>query len=415
MFSLFERQVAFRYLRARRQEGFLSIIAGFSFLGITLGVATLIIVMSVMNGFRSELLGRILGFNGHLGVYSVNPKGLENYESLVELLKRNPAIASVTPLIERQVMVTNQHQAGGAMVHGIRLDDLKQRALIADHIMAGNLDDFERDDAVVIGRRMAEKFFVQPGSSLSLISPKGTATAFGVVPRARQFTVVAIFEAGMSEYDSASIFIPLPTAQKFFQTGMAVSGVEVFLHHPDSVQAVQMQIMGQVGPDMRSMDWKRANASFFNALQVERNVMFIILTLIILIATFNIISNLTMLVKDKTHDIAIMRTLGATRGAIMRIFFLAGATIGTVGTFGGVALGLAFSYNIETIRQWLQSLTGTNLFNAEIYFLSRLPAEVNPREVIAVVCMSLGLSFLGTLFPAWRAARLDPVEALRYE
>lgn len=415
MFNFFERKVAFRYLRARRQEGFISVIAGFSFLGITLGVATLIIVMAVMNGFREKLLSQMIGFNGHMGIYAVSPKGLMDYQDLIGLLKTIPGIKSLNPMVERQAMVIQKGQAAGAMAYGIRQEDLEARRLISSNIIFGTLDQFNRENAIVIGKRMAEKFHVMPGDTLMLVSPQGTATAFGTVPRMRQFSVAAIFEVGMYLYDSNAVFIPMATAQKFFQLGKAVTNIELFIDNPDHVDLIRERIDPYIGNGLRVQDWQEANAPYFTALEVERNVMFIILTLIIVIASFNIISSLIMLVKDKSRDIAIMRTMGATRGMILRIFFLSGASIGVAGTLGGVALGLLFALNIETIRGLIQKLTGAELFSAEIYFLSQLPARVDAGEVAGVVLMSLALSFLATLYPAWRAARLDPVEALRYE
>ncbi|MEN8236088.1 MAG: lipoprotein-releasing ABC transporter permease subunit [Pseudomonadota bacterium] len=415
MFKAFERKIAFRYLRTRRRESFISIIAGFSILGITLGVATLIIVMSVMNGFRDELTKQILGFNGHLGIHSARHTNWIDFQPLTAQLKNIGTIKAVTPMIERQAMVMKHGIALGAMVHGIESKDLKNRKTIAANIRFGDLNAFTAPDTVVIGQRMAEKLRVFPGDSITLVSPKGTATAFGTAPRMRSFRIGAIFAVGMHAYDLTNIFIPLETAQKFFQTGPGISGVEIFVQNPDDIESVRRDIEAIAAPNLRIVDWRHANAPFFQALQVERNVMFIILTLIILIAAFNIISTLIMLVKDKGHDIAIMRTMGATRQMVMRIFLLTGTSIGIVGTVFGTMLGLAFALNIETIRQALQSLTGTELFSAEIYFLSQLPAKVNFPEVIVVTSMSLGLSFLATLYPSWRAARLDPVEALRYE
>ncbi len=414
MFSFFEWMMAMRYLRARRQEGFISVIAWFSLLGIALGVATLIIVMAVMNGFRQELLTRILGINGHLSVYGQTNQ-IRNFDPIVDRISKVGGVVAVTPLIEGQVMVTARGVAQGAVVRGIRAEDLKKRKIITDNIKGGSLEAFRGQGNIIIGQRMAQKMGVGVGDKITLISPKGNTTAFGTVPRMRAYTVAATFQIGMYEYDSSFIFMPLPAAQVYFKHPNAVSNLEVFVNDPDDAVAIGRDVSSALKGRARIHDWQRVNASFFNAIQVERNVMFLILTLIILVAAFNIISSLIMLVKDKGKDIAILRTMGATRGTIMRVFFIAGASVGTIGTMAGFGLGMAFTNNIEGIRQWIQGLTGTDLFAAEIYFLSKLPAVVNPAEVIAVVLMGLGLSFLATLYPAWRAARIDPAEALRYE
>jgi lipoprotein-releasing system permease protein len=415
MFSPFERMVALRYLRARRREGFISVIAGFSLLGIGLGVATLIIVMSVMNGFRQELLSRILGVGGHLNVYSQGIS-LTNYDSLADRVRKVSEVVSVLPVIDGQVMASANNVASGAVVRGIRPEDLaSKKHIISDHIIVGSLKDFSGDNALLVGSRMAARMGLRVGDSLTLISPKGNVTAFGTVPRLRAYRIVGIFEVGMYEHDNNFIYMPLEAAQVFFQLDNAVSLLEVTTDNPDNIQAIRNDVASAVGPGVRLVDWQQMNSSFFTAIQVERNVMFLILTLIILVAAFNVISGLIMLVKDKGQDIAILRTMGATRAMIMRIFLLAGASVGVVGTLFGFVLGLVFCDNIETIRQWIQTLTGTNLFSPEIYFLSQLPAVVDPHEVAVVVIMSLSLSLLATLYPSWRAARLDPVEALRYE
>jgi len=414
MFSAFEWMMAIRYLRARRKEGFVSVIAWFSLLGIAIGVATLIIVMSVMNGFRAELMNRILGLNGHVNVFA-NAGTMSDYDAKVKLVRGVPGVVSATPLIEGQVMATFNGQARGAVMRGINSEDLRRRKILSSNIKSGSLDAFGPDDTIVIGTEMARRLGVRIGDRLTIISPKGQATAFGTVPRMRAFKVVATFSIGMFEYDSGFAFIPLRAAQVYFQMSNHVSNLEVFVENPNKIENVGIAIKKALHGDVRVYDWQKSNASFFNAIQVERNVMFLILTLIIVVAAFNIISSLIMLVKDKGRDIAILRTMGATRGMIMRIFFIAGASIGVFGTLGGFGLGLWLSLNIENIRQWIQSLTGTELFAAEIYFLSQLPAKVDPMEVLATVLMGLGLSFLATLYPSWRAARLDPAEALRYE
>ena len=414
MFSAFEWMVAMRYLRARRQEGFISVIAWFSLLGIALGVATLIIVMSVMNGFRQELLGRILGINGHVSVYG-QTQSLTNYTKLARQVATVKGVVKVTPMIEGQVMASANGQAKGALVRGLTPQDLRDRPILADNILAGRIEDFKGTDNVLIGSRLARTMGLTVGDQVTLISPKGNITAFGTVPRMRSYKVAALFNVGMHEYDSSFIFMPLAAAQKYFKLPKAVNYLDVVITKPDDAKPLAREIYKTIRSPARIFDWQQTNSSFFNAIQVERNVMFLILTLIIVVAAFNIISSLIMLVKDKGRDIAILRTMGATRGMIMRVFFLSGASVGVIGTLGGFVLGLSFAENIETIRQWIQGLTGTELFAAEIYFLSQLPAVVDPTEVTTVVLMGLGLSFLATIYPSWRAARLDPVEALRYE
>lgn len=416
MFSRFEWMMALRYLRARRQEGFISVIAWFSLLGIALGVATLIIVMSVMNGFREELLGRILGLNGHLSVQG-QFRELKGFDPIADSVRDLRDVVSVTPLIEGQAMATANGTAQGALVRGIRPNDLTRRKLIADNITRGSVDDFTSGGKnVVIGERLAQKMGLRVGDKITLISPKGSATAFGTVPRTAAYRIAATFEVGMYEYDSSFVFMDLADAQVYFRYPKeAVSSLEVFIKDPDDALEVKQRIAGTTKGIGRIHDWQQANASFFNAIQVERNVMFLILTLIILVAAFNIISSMIMLVKDKGRDIAILRTMGATRGMVMRVFLIAGASVGVIGTVAGSILGIAFANNIESVRQWIQGLTGTDLFAAEIYFLSQLPAVIDWNEVIAVIAMALGLSFLATIYPSWRAARTDPAEALRYE
>ena len=416
MFSPFERMVAFRYLRPRRQEGFVSVIAIFSLLGIMLGVATLIIVMSVMNGFRAELLSRILGLNGHISVYAQGPDGLPDYAEIEKKIRETGNVTLVDPIVEGQVMASKGGRATGAIVRGMAPDDITKRKTLADNIVFGSLKNFKGDDAIIMGARLAMKLGIGVGDTVNLISPKGKVTAFGSVPRMRSYHVVALFDIGMYEYDSGFIFMPLAAAQTYFQMPGKISNFEVVLKDPSRLSGTMNDLLQNLrGERLRLVNWQQSNSNFFNALQVERNVMFLILTLIILVAAFNIISGMVMLVKDKGRDIAILRTMGATRGSILRIFFLAGASIGVLGTLSGLILGVVFCQNIESIRQFIQSLTGADLFNAEIYFLSQLPADLDVNEVVLVCVMSLTLSFLATIYPAWRASRLDPVEALRYE
>jgi lipoprotein-releasing system permease protein len=413
MFAPVERLIAGRYLRPRREEGFVSVIATFSLLGIALGVGTLIVVLAVMSGFRAELLGRVLGLNGHITVRA-GPEGLADFDRLVDRLSDADDVIAVTPLVTGQVMVTAHGVASGALVRGIRPEDLAAREAIADHLVAGSVARLT-EEQIAIGSRMAFRMALALGDRLTLISPQGTATAFGTVPRMKAYEIGAIFEVGMFEYDNTLIFMPLEAAQLYFQLEERANELEVMVADPDRVADYRRGLMPLVGNAGQLVDWQQANASFFTALKVERNVMFLILSLIIMVAAFNIISGMIMLVKDKGRDIAILRTMGATRGAVMRVFFMSGAAIGVTGTIAGFLLGLGFAANIETIRHWLQALTGTDLFSAEIYFLSRLPARIEAFDVLSVVLMSLALSLLATLYPSWRAARLDPVEALRYE
>jgi lipoprotein-releasing system permease protein len=413
-FSAYEWMLSLRYLRARRKEGFISVIAGFSFLGIMLGVATLIIVMAVMNGFRQELLTKILGLNGHLLIQPLESP-LTDYAAVADRVSKVPGIYLAAPLVEGQALASSPFNASGVVVRGMRGADLMKLTQVSKNIKQGTLAGFDDGQGIAIGARLAEQLSVRAGDNLTLVAPRGAVTPMGTTPRIKAYKIAAVFEIGMSEYDSAFVFMPLTEAQAYFNRAGDVTAIEVYTDDPDRIDSFRKAVTDAAGRPIYMVDWRQRNATFFNALQVERNVMFLILTLIVLVAALNIVSGLIMLVKDKGSDIAILRTMGATQGAIMRVFLITGAAIGVVGTGVGFVIGVIVCAYIEDIRRFLSWLTNTELFSPELYFLSQLPAHMNVKETGAVVVMALGLSLLATLYPSWRAARLDPVEALRYE
>jgi len=429
-FAAYEWMVALRYMWPRRRQGFTSLISVISFIGILIGVWALIVVMSVMNGFRAELLSRILGINGHLVMQPLD-SSFADYPDLVARLETVAGVEFVLPIVEGQALAQGEGfgeagQSSGALVRGVQGRDLTKMRAIAENIKSGTLAGFDPpiDDedeetltapGVAMGSELAARLGLVVGSDVRIISPDGDVTPFGVNPRVKSYPVVAIYEIGMYEYDAAVIFMPLGEAQIFFNREEEVQSLEVFLDDPDAVDVMRPQLEQAVGTGLYMVDWRQRNQAFFSALSVERNVMFIILSLIVLVAALNIISGLVMLVKDKSHDIAILRTMGAPRSAIMRIFIITGSTIGVGGTIFGVVAGIITSLNMESIQTFFSWISGVDVFNRELYFLSRLPSQMDVMQTGMVVVMALGLSFLASLLPAWRASRLDPVEALRYE
>ena len=414
MSGTFELTVALRYLKSRRQEGFISVTAGFSLVGICLGVGALIIVMSVMNGFRHELITQILGFKGHVTI-AAPAGGFSGYGDLVTDVAAHPDVTLAAPVIEGQVLASSRHAHAGVIVRGLTADDLAAKPLIAGNMIAGSIG----HHGIIAGSRLMRRLGLKLGDSMTLLSPRGLPTALGTMPRSVSWPVTGVFEVGMYEFDSGIVFVPFDMAQTYFRLEDRVTEIEVMVAHPEEPAATAAEvrrIVAETGsPGVVVVDWQQTNRHLYGALQVERDVMFLILTLIILVAAFNIISSLILLVKDKNGDIAIMRTMGATRGSVMRIFLLTGSAIGVAGTLAGAVIGVLFCLHIEEIRQLIQTLIGLELFPAEVYFLSRLPARLDWPEVVTISLMALCLAFLASLYPAWRAARIEPADALRYE
>jgi lipoprotein-releasing system permease protein len=441
-FSRFEWLVAGRYLRARRKDAFISIIAALTLTGVAIGVATLIVVMSVMNGFREELLSKILGLNGHFSAYPIEQK-FTDYKPTVQLIEGIPGVTHAVAFVEGQALASANSQSTGVTVRGMEFSDIQKLGLLSKSAEQGGWDQWDQSQGVAIGYRLAERLGLNLGDSITLVNPNGATTPFGSTPQIRSYPVDVIFDVGMVEFDSFYVYMPMQLGQDYFKMYEDVlkpgvkppgpmatdeeidaayerqyqaSAIEIFIDNPDDVNTMRNRIAQT--PGIRPMvltDWQQRNETFFSALQVERVVMFTILSMIVVVAAFNIISSLFMLVKDKSSDIAVLRTMGASRGSIMRIFSITGTTIGVVGTLVGFVLGLLIASNAETLRAFVSEVIGVRIFPPEVFFLSALPSRVDPGEVTAIVIIALLLSFLATLYPAWRAAQYDPVEALRYE
>ena len=407
--------IAFRYIKSRRVEGFISISAWFSLLGIMLGVATLIVVMSVMNGFRTELVDRILGINGHLIIYSKNERTIPNYTKIINKILDTPNVVAVTAHLEGQALAKNKNFISGVIIRGSNWSDLAAKKLLWKSLNQSTISNFKDKQNIIMGYRLGQKLNLKVGDYISLISPNGIETALGVMPVNQNFKVGGFFDMGMYEYDNNFIFIPWKKAELFLSTNNIAHGIEVFLKDQKLTSYVNLQLQSKLNKNLIVIDWKKRNSSFMNALAVEKNVMFVILTLIILVAAFNIISSMIMLVQTKKADIALMRTMGASQYLIIKVFMLTGSIIGFLGTFVGVLLGVFVSMNIEKIRQLITSIFGQELFSAEIYFLSKLPSNININEVLIVICISIFLTLLASIFPAWKASKISPAEALRYE
>ncbi len=417
MFGPFERAVAGRYLRARRGERFVSIIAVFSLVGIALGVATLIVVTSVMSGFQTELESRVLGVNGHITIEAYAGDAIANYQPLVKEIRAIQGVVSALPVLDGEALLTTDRGgARGGLVRGISLEDLRALRPISEHIVAGSMNNFTGDDAVIVGASLAQQYRLGIGDPLTVISPQGAATAFGTVPRVRAYKVVAVFDAGLNDYNNNVVFMPLPAAQIFFQKPDAVTGIEIRVTQPDNVDALLPSLRKVLdGRKVWLRDWRHANDTIIGVLQVQKDTMFIVLGMIVLVAAFNVISSLIMMVKDKTRDIAVLRTLGADSAAVMRIFLMCGASVGVAGTAIGTVIGIVFCRNIVAVQHAVENITGGRVFDSSVFMLTALPDTIDWGDVARVVALGLVLSLLATLYPSWRAARTDPVEALRHE
>ena len=413
--SRYERMIAKRYLLPGKGEGFIFLVAGISLFAVMLGVAALIVVMSVMNGFRAELFEKIVGLNGHAVVQGYGGR-LPNWQEIVKQAQATPGVTAAVPLIEQPLMASYEGRVEGVLVRGMRRQDILSNPTLQGKVLAGSLAALQPGDGkVAIGARLAEALGATLGGSITIISPQGRTTPFGTVPRIVDYEVAAIFEVGVYDYDKAFVVMPIEDAQTLLFLGDAVGMVEIETEDAERVGEILAPLAAEVAGQAVVADWRRMNASLFEALAVERVAMFIVLSLIILVAVFNILSSLIMLVRAKTRDIAILRTMGATRSGLMKVYVTVGVTIGALGTVAGLVLGAIFLFFRQGVVNFIQVVTGQNLWDPSIRFLTELPSKTDPVEVVAVTIMALGLSFLASLYPAWKAASTDPVQVLRYE
>lgn len=416
MFSSLEFLIAMRYLRSKRKEGFISVIAIFSFVGIMIGVATLIIVMSVMNGFRHDLIERILGINSHLTIYSKSHQ-IKNYQEILTKIRTIDEVSYANAIVESQAMLSTKSKNAGGLIRGINSEDLLNKSLIRENITAGDINKINDKNSIIIGSILAQNLSLKINDQLKIISAETNDTIIGAIPRIKTYTVAGIFDSGMYEYDSTTIFMNFKMAQTHFRINNNASALEIFSKNPSDLSALKKNLYKIITDydDIYFNDWQQVNSGFIEALKVESTVMFLILTLIILVAVFNIISSMIMLVNDKNKNIALLRTLGMTKGSILRIFLICGSSIGFLGTIFGLIIGVVFSANINNIKLWLESVTDTTLFNPAIYFLSTLPSKILISDVAIITSMAFSLSFLATLYPAFKASKANPAEILRYE
>ncbi len=411
----YELLVGLRYTRAKRRNHFISFISLTSMAGIALGVAALIVVLSVMNGFQTELRARILGVASHVQISGAGNR-LQDWQSVISIAAQHPRVKATAPFVNAQGMLSAGQAVRGAVVRGVLPADEDRVAEIGRHMRAGRLEALRAGEfGIVLGTELGRALGVLPGDRVALIAPQGQVTPAGVIPRLKQFTVVGMFEVGMFEYDSGLALIHLEDAQRLYQMDTAVSGVRLKLDDLFAARTVARELMAKLGADVFASDWTRSHANFFRAVEIEKRVMFLILTLIVAVAAFNIVSTLVMLVTDKQADIAILRTLGASPRSVMQIFMVQGALIGVIGTLIGVLGGVLLALNVDVVVPAIEHALGFKFLAKDVYYISDLPSEVLPKDVATIGLVSLALSFLATLYPSWRASRVNPAEALRYE